>query len=113
MDDIVHQFITFFLAGMDTTAAMVSNMCYHISKDTSLQESLRQEINEVVPDLDSINKQLLENDKMKLLNNCLQETLRLTPATTCVFSKRALKNHMVQEFEIKKDWIVNFPIISV
>jgi len=41
MDDIVHQFITFFLAGMDTTAAIVSNMCYHLSKDSNLQESLR------------------------------------------------------------------------
>ena len=36
IETIISQFVTFLLAGVDTTAGLVSNCCYHLCKDIEL-----------------------------------------------------------------------------
>ncbi|KAJ5263364.1 cytochrome P450 [Penicillium angulare] len=61
------------VAGSDTTAATLSNVFFHIAKDSTLQDILRAELNEN-PDLFA--DQL---SGIKLLNAVINETIRLHP----------------------------------
>lgn len=44
LDEMIHQFITFFFAGTDTTAHLILWMLYNLALYPEIQEEIREEI---------------------------------------------------------------------
>ncbi|KAI1198251.1 cytochrome P450 [Nemania serpens] len=76
------QLLTFLAAGHETTSSALSWACYLLAKHPELQQALREEIRQALPDDTEIDKStdlasILE--PLPYLNGILNETLRLYP----------------------------------
>ena len=102
--EIVDEFITFFIAGMDTTGHLIGMTLYNLTQHPEWIEKLKTEIEQTY-DKDSI----LTTDtlqKMDELHNVLKETLRMYTPAPMTFMRVALVDHKIGELEIKKgSWI--------
>ncbi|KAI1359098.1 cytochrome P450 [Xylaria arbuscula] len=76
------QLLTFLAAGHETTSSALSWACYLLSKHQDMQEKLREEIHQALPNSMKIDKTtdlagILE--PLPILNGIMNETLRLYP----------------------------------
>ncbi|KAK3927038.1 putative cytochrome P450 12a5, mitochondrial [Frankliniella fusca] len=72
------------MAGVDTTAAVMSTILYQLANNPKKQERLQQELDEVIPDKSKpISKEQLE--KLKYLRACIKETMRVMPIIAANF----------------------------
>jgi len=111
-EEIVDEFITFFLAGMDTTAHLVTMMTYHLHENPDCQEQVRNEVKEYyegrTPNeitIDSINS-------MKFLNLVVNETLRIDCPVLGI-ARIAAQDHTIGHFKIKKGTLVGMSQTSL
>jgi len=99
-EEIIDQFVTFFMAGMDTTGHLVTMAVYLLEKHPEFKAKMIEEVkthyhpNEKV-DVDDLNK-------LEFTTAFLKETLRTATPVPGVFPRKAVKDHMVGEFQIKK-----------
>ncbi|KAI3318858.1 cytochrome P450 [Xylariaceae sp. AK1471] len=93
-DQLRDQLLTFLAAGHETTSSALSWACYLLAKHQDLQEKLREEIREALPD-DSIidNSTDLAGilEQLPYLNGIMNETLRLYP-TVPVTLRQAIRD---------------------
>jgi len=80
-----------FVAGHETTATILSWLFYHICNDEEIYNKLTKEIDEVVG-YEDINENHIR--KLVYLQNCIYETLRLSPPTP------GITRHIDKTFEI-------------
>ncbi|GIY17062.1 cytochrome P450 3A13 [Caerostris extrusa] len=78
LDELVAQCVIFFLAGYDTTASTLSFASYQLALNQSVQDKLREEVDQVIQEN---NGQLTYEavQSMKYLDNVIAETLRMYP----------------------------------
>lgn len=74
--DLYHQVFTFLVSGHETISLTATWTLYLLSKYQKIQSDLRREIKEVISDREIIWEDM---DKLKLLDNCIKEALRLYP----------------------------------
>jgi len=108
--EIVDEFITFFVAGMDTTGHMVGMILYDLTKHPEHLKTLEKERNETynqeqIATLDTL-------QKMNELHCVIKETLRLN-APAWPFYRVALTDHKIGDLEIKKGTWVRVDILAL
>ncbi|XP_065061538.1 cholesterol 24-hydroxylase-like isoform X2 [Rhopilema esculentum] len=76
-EDLIDEFVTFIIAGQDTTASLLSFLLFSLLENPSVMKRLKDEIDIVLHD----NKDVTFEDlgKMKFMGQCIKETLRLYP----------------------------------
>ncbi|XP_050716917.1 cytochrome P450 3A41-like [Eriocheir sinensis] len=77
---LVAQCVLFIIAGYDTTASLLASSSFLLAKNKDEQQRLRDEVRQIVAEHGDLTYHgIMEN---KLLDACLQETLRLYPPAT-------------------------------
>ncbi|CAK77008.1 unnamed protein product (macronuclear) [Paramecium tetraurelia] len=101
LEEILHQFITLFFAGTDTTATVCGTCLYYLAKYPEIQSEILEEVNEVIGNAD-INEDNL--NKLIKVNALIQEVLRLrNPAFVTLF-RTVKRDKQVQDIKLKKGW---------
>ncbi len=73
---------TFFFAGHDTTANLMTWFTFEMAKNQSLQARIHAEVDNVFEELEASKRDMTYDDlaKMKFMTRCIAETLRLWPS---------------------------------
>jgi len=102
--DIVDEFITFFIAGMDTTGHLVAMVLHDLYKNPQHFEALEKEREKTYNKEKIINVDTLE--KMSELHFVIKETMRLHTPAAWPFYRVAIADHKIGDLEVKKGtWI--------
>ena len=112
-DEIVHEFITFFMAGLDTTGHLLGMAAYYISRTPGVKQQLRDEIKSIFgADKGSISNVTFDNlNKLEYMLSVMNETLRLATPAPAANARIALKSHKIGEIPIPKGAGVMVPFI--
>jgi len=99
-EDIINEFITFFIAGMDTTGNLINMTLYLLQANPQSFEKLMEEIKTVYNKTEPVT---IENlNQMEFLHSILKETLRLYTPVPVIFPRKAQADHMLGDIYIKK-----------
>jgi len=99
-DDIVNEFVTFFIAGMDTTGHLTTMALYLLTQNPQSFSKLQEEVDQVYSKTDPVTIEDLGH--MDYMQCVLKETMRLyTPAPT-IFPRIAQNDHTLGNLNIKK-----------
>lgn len=99
-EDIFNEFITFFVAGMDTTGHLITMALYLLYNNPVYIQKLQKEIKEIYDRNNTITMDDL--NQMEMMHAVLKEALRFyTPAPT-VFPRLAETDHDLGGIKIKK-----------
>ncbi len=102
--DIVNEFITFFLAGMDSTGHLISMVLYNLTQHSEYYDILQKERDALYNKEKQVTLDTLQ--KMDELNGLQKETLRLHTPAGQTFYRVAVKDHMLGDFQVKKgQWV--------
>ncbi len=74
---LFHQIFTFMLAGHETTSLTLTWILYLLAKHPEIQSRARKEVKEVLGNSDDV--ALEDLDKLKFLDDCIKESMRLYP----------------------------------
>lgn len=77
--DVISFIIDALMAGLHTTSYTVAFLLYHLAKNTEIQNSLQREIQDSISADGPITMDQIDN--LRLLRNCLKETMRLNPVS--------------------------------
>ena len=102
-EEIIDEFVTFFVAGMDTTGHLIGMTLYNLTQNpqylTGLEEERNAMYNTDKMSADSINK-------MDVLHLHLKETLRMQPPAPFTFIRVATVDHKILDLQVKKGHFV-------
>jgi cytochrome P450 len=107
--EIVDEFITFFNAGMDTTAHLVGIAIHYLSNNEQYREDIEFEMSQHYKDGVSVE----ELGKMNIMKRFLDESLRMGSPAKGIFYREAKVDHHLGPYKIKKgtvitlEWILN------
>ena len=107
--EILDEFITFFLAGMDTTGHLIAMVAYNLTQYPDYLEMIRNEV--ALHYKNGSNITIDDLNKMEFLGNFIKETLRMTPPVPALVTRVAIEDHMIGEFKIKKGTLVNINLM--
>ncbi|CAH1797908.1 unnamed protein product [Owenia fusiformis] len=82
-EKLIDDYVTFFLAGHDTTANLMSFFLIELGRHPDIADKLYAEIDDMVGKKESIT--YTELNQLEYLNMCLKETLRLYPPAAVTF----------------------------
>ena len=109
-EDIVNEFITFYLAGMDTTANLVSMALYNLTQHPEYLRVLQEERDKTFNTKTGKTAETLQ--KMDHLHAFLKETLRFHSSAPGVTFRIANADHNLLDLEIKKGDVVRADLFS-
>ena len=105
-DEIVHQFMTFFVAGMETTGITTALCLRDISSNSEVQQKALEECKRLNFLSDSETSQTIL--QANYLGSIFKETLRLHgPAGFLIFDRVTKQNVKYDNIEIEKGVILN------
>ncbi|KAM3917972.1 cholesterol 24-hydroxylase-like [Leptodactylus fuscus] len=93
LEDLIDNFVTFFIAGQETTANQLSFAVMELARNPEILTRVQSEVDEVIGSKRDIDYEDL--GKLQYLSQVLKETLRLYP--TAPGTSRALEEEMVIE----------------
>jgi len=99
-EEIIDQFVTFFLAGMDTTGHLVTMAVYFLDKHQEFQVRMLEEVKAHYCPSEKVDIEDL--NKLEFTTAFLKETLRMATPIPGVFPRKAVKDHKLGEFQIRK-----------
>lgn len=118
-DDFVAQCVVFLLAGIDTTATLISFLCHELAVNPDVQEKLFNEIDLVNKQL-NLNEQSLNYEtlnKMNYLDMVVSETLRKWPPAITIDRKcnkeYLLKSNDENDVLLKPGDGIYIPVFSI
>lgn len=82
-EDMVHELSTFMLAGQDSVGAALAFSLFEMARHPDIQELVVQELNEVFGN-DDRTPTLSDLRRLKYLEQCIKETLRLYPSVPMI-----------------------------
>ena len=98
--DIIDEFITFFVAGMDTTGHLVTMALYLLQKHPYYIDQLQPEIARLY---DQTQPATIENlNQMDAMHALLKETLRFYAPAPTIVPRLALADHEIMGVKVKK-----------
>ena len=110
-EEILHDFITFFFAGMDTTGHMLTMATYYFAKQSEeVQNAVLKEANEFSQAGVNITGDLI--NKYETIHAFFKETLRLgTPATVLIL-RDVVATQQVEDITLRKGSMVNAAFVA-
>ncbi len=108
--DIVDEFITFFSAGMDTTAHLVSLGLYYLTVYPKYLAKVIEEVDRLYNDGEELTLDGLQ--KMDFIMAFLKETLRVGNPAPLIFPREALQDHYLEDVKIRKGATVTVGIVG-
>ncbi len=109
--EIVDEFITFFVAGMDTTGHLIGMTLYNLTQNPEYIEKLQKEISQIYDKEEVLTADALQS--MDELHNVLKETLRIHTPAPFLFLRCARVDHMIGDLEVKKGTLVGPNFMAV
>lgn len=109
-EDVVNEFIAFFVAGMDTTGHLTAITTYYLSQNPSVMTKCEEEISSIYKDGSTTS--LDEIQQMDYLQSILKESLRLATPSPAIFPRVALQDHMLGNVPIAKGTMLNIAILA-
>ena len=109
--EILDHFMTFFVAGMDTTGHLLTMMTYyfyHLPKE--IQASITLEAQKIAQFGVHVTPELLNSSE--LLTALMKESLRLSGPTPFTFFREALHDHFIGDIRIRKGTQINCSFVS-
>ncbi|XP_050717042.1 cytochrome P450 3A41-like [Eriocheir sinensis] len=109
---IIAQSIIFIIAGFDTTASLLAFSFFLLAKNRDQQERLRDEVRQMVAEHGGITYQGIM--EAKLLDACLQETLRLYPPAVSL-ERRCIQTYKLPgtDVTLQPEDLLQVPIWSL
>lgn len=104
------QTFTFFLAGGDTTTTTLQGCTYYLTTNPEVQDRVYEEIISVMGDRKSVTYEDIH--KMKLVEACLLETLRLIPVSFAI-DRICTQDTEVAGIPFKKGMGILFPLAAM
>ncbi|XP_058462589.1 cytochrome P450 9e2-like [Malaya genurostris] len=114
--DMVAQCLIFLFAGFDTVSTCLTFLVYELTINTDIQQKLYEEVEQTAKQLDGfpLNYEVLQ--KMKYMDMCVSESLRLWPPIAMV-DRLCVQNYRVDDgqlqFTIEKGTGVSIPIYGL
>jgi cytochrome P450 len=105
-DEIVEQMITFFVAGIDTSSALIQMILYNLALYPETQFKLEEEINNIYTSKTG----RLTTDRlntMRYLNAIVKESQRFYSPTKSLFLREATEDHLLGDIKVKKGTLVS------
>jgi cytochrome P450 len=99
--EIVDEFCSFFLAGMDTTGHVITMLAYNLLQNPQYLKEVQNEIDSKYPS----KSQDITLEKLKELTSlelALKETLRFNPPSTGLIPRDIIKDHKLGDIKLKK-----------
>ena len=105
-EEIIHEFITFFVAGMDTTGHLLAMATYfYYNSQSDVKESVMKEAEFLAKNTDEITNEKL--NKVETITAFLKESLRKATPAPLVFPREAIQDHYLGDVKIPKGTSVN------
>ena len=110
VERITSEMLIMFVAGTNTTATCIRNALFMLSKNPETLNKLVEEIDQNIKDDNSIDYDVLS--KLDYLTAVIKETMRIHGPGHVILTRVVDKTFRLGDFIIKKDTIINFPLIS-
>jgi len=109
IEAMVDDFVTFFIAGQETTATTLTFLFMELAKNPDVFTKLREEVDRVI----GSKSELTYDDisELKYTNCAFKEALRLYPPATGV-SRKTTKEIVTKDFVIPKDSFITLSIFG-
>jgi len=108
--DIVDEFVTFFMAGMDTTGHLATMALYNLTLAPEYLPKLKEERDKIYNTNQVVTAESLQS--MDVVNSVLKETLRYSAPVPWVFTRESLRDHNIKDLQIKKGTLVKADFVS-
>ncbi|CAD8068225.1 unnamed protein product [Paramecium primaurelia] len=102
IEEIIHQFITLFFAGTDTTATTSGTCLYYLAEYPEMQNEILKEVIEIVGEQGDIKEEHL--NKLVKINALIQEVLRLRNPAFCPIFRTVRQDKQLLDVKMKKGW---------
>ena len=99
-DDIINEFITFIVAGMDTTGHLISMVLYNLTQYPHYLQDLQKERDSTYNTQEIVTVETLQ--KMDFLHGLIKETLRFHSPAPSSFIRKATVPHKIGDLDIRK-----------
>ena len=103
LEEIYSTFITFFIAGVDTTTTMLSISLLYLKKHPEVKEKLLKEIKENEENGIEINYENFSKDQPTYISCFCKEMLRIHSGSSVLLIREALEDLMLGDVQIKKE----------
>jgi len=103
-EDIYNEFVSFFIAGMNTTGYMIATTIYLLNKNSQFLKKIEEEITQIYNRSHYVTIEGL--NQMDHMHAAFKETLRLFSPTPFIFPRVAQANHKLNNIQIKKGTLV-------
>jgi len=105
-EEIVDEFMSFFVAGMDTTGHLTAMMAYNLHEHPEELEKIKQEVSQVYPFAKPSEITIENTNKLEQMQLVMKETLRYNSPVTGIMLREAVSDHMMGDIRIKKGTVV-------
>jgi cytochrome P450 len=107
-DEILGEFVTFFLAGMDTTGQLLTISTYHLLNNPQYLAEAQKDADDIMAHSDCLTTKQVNEETF--LSYFLKEALRISPPAPNLFARVALEDEKVGSINIKKGTLVGIGI---
>ena len=110
-EEILQEFITFFFAGTDTTAHMLTMATYFFSKqDEEIQKAVMKEAHDISQAGINVTSELL--NKHETIHAFFKESLRIASPASILISRDVIANQQVEDIILPKGTMANAAMIA-
>lgn len=109
-DELIDEFLTFFVAGMDTTAHLLTAATYYLEKNPKYRDALVDEIKNKIPNPSAVTLEQLNG--LEFVNAFLREALRLLPPVSIAGNRIAMSDHYLDDIFIPKGTMVGVLLVA-
>ena len=109
-EEIVDEFVTFFVAGMDTTGHLIGMTLYLLTQHPEYLAELQHERKMAFKETGRMNSENLQD--LDLLHCILKETIRLYTPAGGTFTRTALEDHSILDLNVKKGDLIRVGFIN-
>ena len=99
-EEIVDEFVTFFVAGMDTTGHLIGMTLYLLTQHPEYLTELEEERKRAFKETGRMSSENLQD--LDLLHCILKEAIRLYSPAAGTFTRTALEDHNILDLNVKK-----------
>jgi len=110
-EDIINEFITFFIAGMDTTGHLIGMALYSLTQNPDYFKELKEERDKSYNKEEKVSADTLS--KMDAIHCVLKETLRFYNPAPFLFFRNVKEDHKLHDLDVKKGTFLTCDLFSL